>query len=357
MQKEFDSTFSRTIGIAAHRACGREGRFSIQCSNSVAFTHIIGPAIKSSKGVGPQTFRMGSVQSRLSYSLFFKLNEDVPDDNIYFQFSVVYTNWQHQCIMRVITHSLPTTGNLTKFLLSVNSDVASTLLAKKIVLLARKLDAMNDVLEHLDTTLRNIITGCGEKRNGTIIFPPELESIPRRLYLLRRGPMISPILQHPDDIDFLRCLFLNSNYPDSLRLVDPPLLLASLNGFEQLPPEDLALQSNFVLMLDVHTDIFIWFGKEVVNAKEIVEICKQHAQLVSSHRYPQPKVMAFEEGSSMARCLQCRLVPSHKDTLTNQVQSFPQLSQLSSEDYSKLLRKFHRTDEISYVQWKSANIS
>lgn len=38
--------------------------------------------------------------------------------------------------------------------------------------------------------------------------------------------MLAPILQHGDDIDFVRCLFLNSNLEDSLRLINPPLYLA-----------------------------------------------------------------------------------------------------------------------------------
>jgi len=38
--------------------------------------------------------------------------------------------------------------------------------------------------------------------------------------------MLAPILQHPDDIDYVRCLFLNADLEGSLRLVNPPLYLA-----------------------------------------------------------------------------------------------------------------------------------
>ncbi len=33
--------------------------------------------------------------------------------------------------------------------------------------------------------------------------------------------MLGPILQTKDDIDQFRCLFLNSNFDDSLRMIDP----------------------------------------------------------------------------------------------------------------------------------------
>ena len=59
----------------------------------------------------------------------------------------------------------------------------------------------------------------------------------RSLYLLRRGPMLAPILQHADDIDYVRCLFLNSNLEDSLRLINPPLYLARQGKVRSNPLE------------------------------------------------------------------------------------------------------------------------
>jgi hypothetical protein len=43
-----------------------------------------------------------------------------------------------ESINRVITRKLPTTGNFTTFLASVDQEVTSVLLAKKFALLARK---------------------------------------------------------------------------------------------------------------------------------------------------------------------------------------------------------------------------
>lgn len=42
------------------------------------------------------------------------------------------------------------------------------------------------------------------------------------MFLLRRGPLLGPILQHSDDIDYCRCLFLQSSFNVCLRLIDPP---------------------------------------------------------------------------------------------------------------------------------------
>jgi len=171
--------------------------------------------------------------------------------------------------------------------------------------------------------------------------------------MLRRGPLLAPILQHPDDIDFLRCLFLNANSEDGLRLLDPPLYsIMSPTEWIPLSAEDLSLQSNFILLLDHHTDMFLWIGSAVKEkGKEFLEPCRKQGELISRYRLPQPKFMSSDEGSSMARCVQCRLIPSHKDSLEEQKKSFPQIVELSQQEYQLLMKKFHRTDEISYNQY------
>jgi hypothetical protein len=54
-----------------------------------------------------------------------------------------------------------------------------------------------------------------------------------RVFLLRRGPLLGPILQHPDDIDYVRCLFIHANFEDSKRIMEPLLLMKSPSLTEQ----------------------------------------------------------------------------------------------------------------------------
>ena len=46
-----------------------------------------------------------------------------------------------------------------------------------------------------------------------------------RLYLLRRGVLLGVIIQHPDDLDSIRCLFLNSIPEDAKRFIEPTMLM------------------------------------------------------------------------------------------------------------------------------------
>ncbi len=121
-----------------------------------------------------------------------------------------------------------------------------------------------------------------------------------RMFLLRRGPLLGIILQHPDDIDYIRCLFLHANFEDSKRIVAPSLLMAldkdNVQPYFEVPLEDLALQSDKVLMLDHHTEIFIWSGREATapdhNYKRDQFV--QYAMEAIKHRFPQPQIQQFK---------------------------------------------------------------
>lgn len=55
----------------------------------------------------------------------------------------------------------------------------------------------------------------------------------------------------------------------------------------------------------------------------------------------------------MARWLLCRLIPSHKDTKENHIASFPELKQLQENEYQSFIRKFHDTDDFTFVQYSN----
>jgi hypothetical protein len=52
-------------------------------------------------------------------------------------------------VSRVITRKLPTTGNLSTFLSSVDQEVTAVLLAKRFALDARKVENVSQVTEEL----------------------------------------------------------------------------------------------------------------------------------------------------------------------------------------------------------------
>jgi len=231
--------------------------------------------------------------------------------------------------------------------------VISVLLAKRLILQARKAAVMETatIISTLDDTVKKLYANF---RNTNIpTLSQSLHDVPRMLFMLRRGPLLGPILQHSDDIDYCRCLFLQAALPVCLRLMDPPFYQIENGDASVIPLEDLALQSNRVLLLDHHTEIFIWEGLNVERREQLLAMANQLAVDRANNRFPRPYIMQFRERSSMARWLLCRLIPSHKDSKENQLQSFPELGQLTEAQYQALLRKFHNTDDFSFVQYCS----
>lgn len=79
--------------------------------------------------------------------------------------------------------------------------------------------------------------------------------------------------------------------------------------------------------------------------------CFDRAVSARRYRLPRSEILLFNEGSSAARWLSSRLIPSHKDSRQWQELTFPQLQSLTAEQRTELEAKFLPTDEQSFVQY------
>ena len=81
----------------------------------------------------------------------------------------------------------------------------------------------------------------------------------------------------------------------------------------QLPMETLALQSNRILFLDHHTQVFVWSGRDVVRERIVLrflsvifvvqagkefdvfrEACRDKALQAAAMRVPSPQILIFK---------------------------------------------------------------
>eukprot|EP00026_Physarum_polycephalum_P002452 Phypoly_transcript_02458.p1 GENE.Phypoly_transcript_02458~~Phypoly_transcript_02458.p1 ORF type:complete len:897 (+),score=111.23 Phypoly_transcript_02458:48-2738(+) len=359
-----NSSLHSNLQLITTRCTGRNGIFDVRTSESVQLTRIIGPSSPIPKfdpegeipTEGTNTCYMASVIPTQSFSIFYEPVEDIVADYVYFQFVTRYTTHDNTRIVRVVTRRVGTTGNIKTFLSSLDLDVSFVLLSKRLVLSARKGLDSDDVTRELDKSFKDILQAFGDRsaRTHRYEFDTEiLQKLPRKLFSTRRGPLLGPILQHKDDIDQVRCLFLNANFDDSLRMVDPKMYEIQTGEWIEVPLTTLALQSKNILYLDHHTQILVWSGQDAVGPQfdHIRDLALREAHNVSSTRFPQPQIMLFNEGSSMSRFLLCRLGPDHKDDLNDQIAIYPQLARLPPAERSALLAKFHYTDDPSFSQY------
>lgn len=345
-------------------------------------------------------------------TVLFDLEEDTSDTYVFFQFVATYVTrdasdraGRKKVHSRVITKQLRTSGSLATVCSSVDVNLVGTLIAKRSVLLATKAGGaspMTEIYKDLDEQVVDIVSFINKERkyrnrsqqvyrdllqssqggasNGVMVSngrvgqsggedegegedgstytmfsaAPHLVELPKMLFHLRRGTLLGPLLQHPDDMDFVRMLFLRANRMDAQRLLLPSLLSFNSTGrFEELPLETLGLQSNRILFLDHHTQVLVWSGAHVAGPAFDVfrSACQQRAAANSANRLPCPRVLVFKERSSAARWMQCRLIPSHKDPIEQQRLSFPQVAALSAEDMRELVSKFTPSHEMSFHQY------
>jgi hypothetical protein len=71
--------------------------------------------------------------------------------------------------------------------------------------------------------------------------------------------------------------------------------------------EDLALQSDKVLLLDHHTDVFIWSGRETTGEQHNWkrDVCSQYIHSLVKHRFPQPNIMQFKVSGRVMNGVRC----------------------------------------------------
>ncbi|KAM0832479.1 hypothetical protein ACQ4PT_064882 [Festuca glaucescens] len=365
LHDDFGEAFGVNLQRASTRAAGSHGLFEIRCSDGMLVTQVIGPGEEASPD-SHETFKndtsfciqMHSVEETQSFSVSMETKSDINSDFVYFQFAVRYSNIYQSEITRVVTTRLQTVDGLSAYLSSVQEDVASVIIGKRTVLRARTASDSVDMRLTIDERVKDIALKFGTQvpKSKLYRFPKELSSLPECLFHLRRGPLLGSIIGHEDERSVVRSLFLNASFDLSLCMLAPRCIMHREGGtFEELPAYDLAMQSNYAVVLDHGTDIFIWVGAELATQEgqsaAALAACRTLAEELSELRFPAPRILSFREGSSQARYFVSRLIPAHKDPTYEQESRFPQLRTLTPELRARLKSSFIHFDDPSFCEW------
>jgi hypothetical protein len=369
----FAPPLDQSLSRALQRFKGSHGTLRLVLSRPLRVAHVIGPVSSASALASPAATRanessacvvhelsLRGVEAGQGVTVLLELADDVLSEVLFIQaaFSCDLLSSAGRRFTRVVTQRLPVTGNRLAFLDAVLAPQQSLLQAKRLVAIARGRPQPDAVLPDLDRRLAQVLAFAGAA--AVPALPAALSLLPRLFFMLRRGPLLSAVLQHEDDIDALRSLFLHAGHNAALRLLQPDLFVCSEEEqeggggvlFTPAPLEDLMLQSDLVLLLDRHTDAFVWTGRHVPPARAARLQAAARAKIdADTERFPAPQLQAFSEGSSMARWLVCALVPSHKDPRDAQFAAVPRLASMEPAAYTQLMNKFHHTDDLSFLQY------
>ena len=220
--------------------------------------------------------RLTTLHPQRSVTLFLEQDDAVrvaPEDRYaYVQFVVYHTEARgggmpHEVVGRVCTRRMELTNSVSDYVSSADAKTTTVMVAKLNVLRAMKLsdESMEETHAALDRAVGSIAKGCapvtgmalvpppsglgalfsyivpasaGQTRASSALtnqvaqFPPNLERMPFWCFMLRRGPLLGPILQHPDDIVALRQSFLSCSFAAAMGIISPQLYFAAA------PPHD-----------------------------------------------------------------------------------------------------------------------
>lgn len=351
--------------------------------------------------------RIGRYDPLSTFSVMLRVNDSYQaEEHAFFQFIVRFVDFSRQnLVTRVTSHRLSVANDVGEFLEAIDEEVVPVLLAKEAVYRSMfgrdadvdqpfhaayvdELDSLaHDAQQDLDNTvfrisgafrLLSLVKGTksidlteegGIKATGTSMdfaFPPELSDALRRLYHLRRGPLLSPgPVQSADDRVEIRSLFVRFPLDDCLSMMAPSLwssgsLLDALNSnetiLEDVPPETLALWENRIIAADHWNNTFLWSGSETLDPKYDVirERLKFFLKARSKNRFPQPSFYMLTETDSMSRRFTSLLAPSHGDPVEHQLAHFHALTYFSRDELAKLHLRFRFYDpdaDPSFRKW------
>jgi len=319
----------------------------------------------------------------------------------FIQFLVRFSTPEQEQVLRAYSIRLTFTSDDSQFLQAVDEEVLAVILAKQAILHANTvvsepgskngvgggegdgneeeddegtehlLHVARDQAQHtLDDFLRAVSrvhraqqrrTQQASRASPPTVFPDALPQLPRLIFDLRRGAMLHDI--QDSDITFCRRLrFLRADVEESLALMRPQLYSAPLpqalepsSHFIFVPTacETLALWSDCAVVLDLYDHIIIWKGSKLAAHSEagLDETLLSPWRQAAAGRIPPPRIEVVQEGSSMARSLVCRLIPSHKDAAESQNARFPRLKELSLPDRAAFLKQFPHTDAPSFREY------
>eukprot|EP01155_Anaeramoeba_flamelloides_P042481 Anaeramoba_flamelloidesc36239_g1_i1.p1 GENE.c36239_g1_i1~~c36239_g1_i1.p1 ORF type:complete len:182 (+),score=30.57 c36239_g1_i1:1-546(+) len=166
------------------------------------------------------------------------------------------------------------------------------------------------------------------------------------MYHLRRSHFLNIFGDSPDETTYFSHSLYNENVSNSILMFQPILQSYSMNG----PPSPVLLnmgsiQKDNVLLLDTFFLVLIHRGKQIKNwikqgyhemeeykdFATFLELPKQEAQVIMSDRFPYPRFIECDQGSSPARFLLSRLNPSS-----------------SNNQYSEENQNSSLTDDVSF---------
>ena len=209
-----------------------------------------------------------------------------------------------------------------------DQESASVLMARMACFRAEQESNGPDILRWLDRNLIRLCQRFGDFRKDSpesFQLSPSFSMFPQFLFHLRRSQFIQVFNNSPDETSFYRhSLFLEDTL-NSLVMIQPTLLAYSFSEpTHAVLLDNSSIQADRILMMDTFFHIVIFLGETIASwkkagyqdmegyetFKQLLEAPINDANELMMSRFPLPRYIVCDQGSSQARFLLSKVNPS-----------------------------------------------
>lgn len=184
-----------------------------------------------------------------------------------------------------------------------------------------------DVLRWLDRMLIRLCQKFGEYNKedaASFRFASNFSLYPQFMFHLRRSQFLQVFNNSPDESAFYRHMLNREDLTQCLIMIQPILYAYAFNGTEPVLLDSSSILPDRILLMDTFFQILIFHGETIAawrnqgyqdqegheNFKQLLKAPGDDAQEILQNRFPMPRYIDCDQGSSQARFLLSRVNPS-----------------------------------------------
>jgi protein transport protein SEC23 len=312
------------------KVCGAIGPLASlsKSSASVAETEI---------GIGNTcAWKICGVDPSSTFAIYFEVvnahTNPIPQgQNGIIQFTTQYQNHAGQKILRVTTVSrtwADTQQGIVPLAQGFDQEAAAVMMARMAIFKADNMEDSSDILRWLDRMLIRLVSKYANYRKddpSSFSLAPNFSIYPQFMFHLRRSQFMQVFNSSPDESNFYRLVMHRETVSNSLIMIQPTLEAYSFSG----PPVPVLLsatsvQADRILLLDAFFTVVIFSGDTVAqwrkdkyhenpqyaNFAQLLQAPKDDAAMILKERFPHPRFVECDQGTSQARFLLAALDPA-----------------------------------------------
>jgi len=202
------------------------------------------------------------------------------------------------------------------------------MMARMAIFKADNMEDSSDILRWLDRMLIRLVSKYANYRKddpSSFSLAPNFSIYPQFMFHLRRSQFMQVFNSSPDESNFYRLVMHRETVSNSLIMIQPTLEAYSFNG----PPVPVLLsatsvQADRILLLDAFFTVVIFSGDTVAqwrkekyhenpqyaNFAQLLQAPKDDSAMILKERFPHPRFVECDQGTSQARFLLAALDPA-----------------------------------------------